>query len=542
MECADALDRLSNRDLAWVGHRLWAIRGLPRRCGASLPDLPRWKRHSPSVDPEIRSSDFAAGWKQGYLDITSGGNGEAPLVPPEKYWGDRFRTANGHARINQWYAGYDTGAIAAEQDGAFQFAHIPVATGGPVAPPSIWNPGGHAPAWPEEIQPAQEEIQGTPVTSSSQPQSFAAAPPAASAAPQAVAASPQPALPPTDKVEEQSTKVATTPVYVAKLKHLAAAPPAASAVPQAVAASPQPALPPTDKAEEQSTKVATTPANVAKPKHLAAAPSVRRAELPVEAAPPQPVVLPTDKAEEQSTKIATMPVYVAKLKHLAAAPPVRLAEPPVEAALPQPAVPPTEKGEEQSAKVATTPVNVAKAKHVAAAPSVRLAEPLVETAPAVDNGKKQSAEMATKRRKAAAPNRLAVAAPPDSAPSNAAPQPDEAKPSRLTMITPIGIAEEPMASATNKVAAAPNRRIASRPTIAVKPRQSGSGARSTRVSSQPCPKPIVRGRLRRRRHRRRRSFTCRDGLRGSPSCRPVCPGSFRSDFPDRCRSTQNRCR
>ena len=56
------------------------------------------------------STDVRAGYRDAFIDIALGASGEVPPVPPERYWTVCYRTADGHARANDWFAGYRTGA------------------------------------------------------------------------------------------------------------------------------------------------------------------------------------------------------------------------------------------------------------------------------------------------------------------------------------------------------------------------------------------------------------------------------------------------
>ena len=74
------------------------------------------------------SRDFKDGFCRAYIDIAKGGTGETPPVPPEKYWKAHFRTAKGHEKAQQWFAGYRLGAQWAQADGIPDFNTIPTTT------------------------------------------------------------------------------------------------------------------------------------------------------------------------------------------------------------------------------------------------------------------------------------------------------------------------------------------------------------------------------------------------------------------------------
>jgi len=68
--------------------------------------------------------DFCAGFRAGYLDVASGGNGCTPALPPQEYWGWKYQSAEGQARVAAWFAGFPHGARAAEEDGVGHFSQI----------------------------------------------------------------------------------------------------------------------------------------------------------------------------------------------------------------------------------------------------------------------------------------------------------------------------------------------------------------------------------------------------------------------------------
>ena len=72
-----------------------------------------------------RDHDYADGWKRGYYDVAMGRSGEPPAVPPEKYWAPKYQNASGQNAVQMWYRGYQTGAIAAEQEGYCNWNDVP---------------------------------------------------------------------------------------------------------------------------------------------------------------------------------------------------------------------------------------------------------------------------------------------------------------------------------------------------------------------------------------------------------------------------------
>ena len=46
--------------------------------------------------------DYSCGWKQGYYDVLTGGDGRPPVVPPKKYWKPPVFTEHDPSRVNDW--------------------------------------------------------------------------------------------------------------------------------------------------------------------------------------------------------------------------------------------------------------------------------------------------------------------------------------------------------------------------------------------------------------------------------------------------------
>jgi hypothetical protein len=109
------------------------------------------------------SADYADGFREGFADyLDYGGNGAPPPVPPRKYWNKEFQNPEGHAAIQDWFAGFRHGAAAARDQGirhwnvmpssllppARQFV-FPAESMPPVAPPEAVPP----PSRPTPIEP-----------------------------------------------------------------------------------------------------------------------------------------------------------------------------------------------------------------------------------------------------------------------------------------------------------------------------------------------------------------------------------------------------
>lgn len=126
-----------------------------------LTGMEAWARWSWCYDELTHPKDFASGFQSGYLDVVNGGAGCQPTLPPKSYWKACYRNAEGHCRINQWFEGFSHGAVAAEQDGANVYGHIPLS---PTAtanfatktePPPVYDwSGSQAPPAPASPAPA----------------------------------------------------------------------------------------------------------------------------------------------------------------------------------------------------------------------------------------------------------------------------------------------------------------------------------------------------------------------------------------------------
>lgn len=68
--------------------------------------------------------EFSQGFKAGYMDVADGGTGCTPAFPPREYWGWKYQSCEGQARVAAWYSGYPHGARAAEEDGIGNWTQI----------------------------------------------------------------------------------------------------------------------------------------------------------------------------------------------------------------------------------------------------------------------------------------------------------------------------------------------------------------------------------------------------------------------------------
>lgn len=77
-----------------------------------------WRRAKHEFEGHPQFHAFGEGFKAGYVNIASGGNGCPPPVPPNKYWNWRYQSLEGQAKVAAWFEGWPYGVAAAEQDNA----------------------------------------------------------------------------------------------------------------------------------------------------------------------------------------------------------------------------------------------------------------------------------------------------------------------------------------------------------------------------------------------------------------------------------------
>lgn len=75
-----------------------------------------WGQYDSGLLISRHSREFAAGWKAGYLNVLTGGDGRAPIIPPERFWieGSLGRDCNAQ---HDWLKGFAQGARCACQSG-----------------------------------------------------------------------------------------------------------------------------------------------------------------------------------------------------------------------------------------------------------------------------------------------------------------------------------------------------------------------------------------------------------------------------------------
>jgi hypothetical protein len=59
---------------------------------------------------ECFTSDYRNGWKAGFYNVITGGDGRPPVIPPKKYWKPPVFVEHDPSRKDDWYAGFQDGA------------------------------------------------------------------------------------------------------------------------------------------------------------------------------------------------------------------------------------------------------------------------------------------------------------------------------------------------------------------------------------------------------------------------------------------------
>ena len=70
--------------------------------------------------------DFERGWKQGYFDVSMGGDTCPPTIAPQEYWAPRFQSLEGRQLVACWFEGYRLGAATAQRCGMNALNFVPL--------------------------------------------------------------------------------------------------------------------------------------------------------------------------------------------------------------------------------------------------------------------------------------------------------------------------------------------------------------------------------------------------------------------------------
>lgn len=116
--------------------------------------------------------DYSSGWKAGYYDVATGGEGCPPVIAPKKYWKPPVFVEYDPSRRDHWYCGFQDGAAYAkcQPDHHYLKAYLPPRTCHPVhaacCPEHIEEPSGYSHSDPNTHG---DPIHGGAVTDSMRP-------------------------------------------------------------------------------------------------------------------------------------------------------------------------------------------------------------------------------------------------------------------------------------------------------------------------------------------------------------------------------------
>jgi len=103
------------------------------------------------------SSDYKSGWKAGYFDVVTGGDGIPPMFAPHDYWKPSQILNHGDQKRQEWYVGFQDGAMIASLQPDTHYLKVWAPTG--ACPPSETFPLGagtqlyEAPPMPHDSTP-----------------------------------------------------------------------------------------------------------------------------------------------------------------------------------------------------------------------------------------------------------------------------------------------------------------------------------------------------------------------------------------------------
>jgi hypothetical protein len=93
-----------------------------------------WQTVVASEPGQNYSLDYGEGFRCGYADYLKEGGVTIPkALPPYRYWTRAYQTPEGRAAVDDWYAGYQRGAIMAHDGPCRDLATVPTIA---VLPPS----------------------------------------------------------------------------------------------------------------------------------------------------------------------------------------------------------------------------------------------------------------------------------------------------------------------------------------------------------------------------------------------------------------------
>jgi len=74
-----------------------------------------WRQHGSKCHSQVCEKDYAAGWKDGFFDVATGGKGCPPVVAPCKYWSPSQILEDCDSRRLAYYDGFQDGVACSLQ-------------------------------------------------------------------------------------------------------------------------------------------------------------------------------------------------------------------------------------------------------------------------------------------------------------------------------------------------------------------------------------------------------------------------------------------
>lgn len=106
-----SIDTFMDKQVSCMRDRVWAKRAFHLQYGHCQ---------------RVHADHFRDGFIAGYCNVCEGGTGECPAMPPERYWGFQYQNQEGADMQNAWFAGYESGAGSAHNDGSGAFREIQI--------------------------------------------------------------------------------------------------------------------------------------------------------------------------------------------------------------------------------------------------------------------------------------------------------------------------------------------------------------------------------------------------------------------------------
>jgi hypothetical protein len=93
-----------------------------RNCSDSWHAWIHYRSNCP--DESYYPHHYGKGFRAGYRDVASGGEGCPPTLPPSCYWSVCYQNPAGQQKVQEWFRGWVYGANAARIDGVSDFNTI----------------------------------------------------------------------------------------------------------------------------------------------------------------------------------------------------------------------------------------------------------------------------------------------------------------------------------------------------------------------------------------------------------------------------------